>query len=121
MGRVTATEVKQIIDTDLLDVVVDSYILSANVFLNSIFGASDVSDLMKEIERWTSAHMIAISKERQAKWEEAGGAKVEYYDIGGEGLALTSFGQMALTLDTTGLLKEASSKRIASVYAVKSQ
>ena len=51
--RVTATEVKQIIDTDLLDTVVDAFILGANVTVTEVLGSdTSITDAhKKEIER----------------------------------------------------------------------
>lgn len=99
--RVSATDVKAIIETELVDNIIDVYILSANTLVNTALG-SGTSDILKEIERWLTSHLIAISKERQASKEGAGGANIEYAGSYGEGLKSTSFGQMVLTLDTTG-------------------
>lgn len=101
--RVTATEVKEIIETDITDSTIDVYITSANALVNKALGTSSLGmALLKEIERWLTAHMIASTKERQTKKEEAGTAKVEYTGDYGEGLASTSYGQMVMGLDTTG-------------------
>ena len=101
--RVTATEVKEIIETDITDSTIDVYITSANALVNKALGTSSLGTaLLKEIERWLTAHMIASTKERQTKKEEAGTAKVEYTGDYGEGLASTSYGQMVMGLDTTG-------------------
>jgi len=101
--RVTATEVKAILeDTALTDLAVDAYIVSANAMVNEIMATTDTSDLLKELERWLTAHMIAISKERQTIKEEAGTAKATYANIYGQGLKATSYGQMVLSLDTSG-------------------
>jgi len=102
MGRVTATEVKAILDDSLLtDPQIDVYISSANVMVNKVLG-TEVTDILKEIERWLTAHMITITRERQAKKEGAGGASIEYTGNYGEGLKQTSYGQMVLNLDSSG-------------------
>ena len=118
--RVTATDVKAIIDTELTDLQVSAYITSANVMVNTALGTG-TTDILREIERWISAHMIASTKERQALKEEAGTAKIEYTGKYGEFLRSTSYGQMALALDTTNVLANTSfTLRTASIYAIKS-
>ena len=114
MARVTAAEVKEVINTSLTEVQVIPYITSANVYVTERLGSSTLAaDTLKEIERWFTAHMIAITRERVAKSEEAGGAKVE--DVGefGEGLKSTPYGQMCISLDTTGLLVQEGKKKVA--------
>ena len=113
MARVTAAEVKEVINTSLTEVQVIPYITSANVYVTERLGSSTLStDTLKEIERWFTAHMIAITRERVAKSEEAGGAKVEYVGEFGEGLKSTPYGQMCISLDTTGLLVQEGKKKV---------
>ena len=119
MARVTATEVKQILDdSELDDTIVDAFIKGANALVNQSLGTG-TSDLLTEIERWIAAHLIASTRERQAKKEGAGGASIEYTGVYGSNLALTSYGQMALTLDTTGVLASLGGKS-AKITAIKS-
>lgn len=117
-SRVTEVEVRSIIETELTDLQVLSYITSANVLVNSMFGVG-VTDVLKEIEKWLTAHLITITRDRQAIEEAAGTAKVKYSDIFGEGLRSTTYGQMVLTLDSSGLLLTLYGKR-AMVYAIPS-
>lgn len=108
--RTTATEVKQIIETTLIDSVVESYISAANTLMNSVLELEESEESSgeanhlryTEIERWLAAHMIASTKERMAKSEEAGGAKITYMGDSGFGLQSTTYGQMVLLLDTSG-------------------
>jgi len=117
--RVTAAEVKAILeDTELTDLVVETYITGANTLVNSVLGTG-TTDLLKEIERWLTAHMIKSTQERIAKKEEAGGAKIEYEGVFGAGLSSTPYGQMVLTLDATGLMASLSGKTV-KIYAIKS-
>lgn len=115
-ARVTAAEVKEIIKTRLTNAEVDPYVTAANVFINDVLGTG-ATDILKQIELWTAAHMIAISKTRQAKSDEAGGAKVDYTGEYGQNLAMTSYGQMALSLDSTGKLASVGLKR-ASISSI---
>lgn len=105
--RTTAIEVKEIMDdTALTDAIVNAYIKSANLFVTNHLGASTLdTDTLADIERWVAAHAIAMTRERQAKKEEAGSAKVEYGIVFGVGLLATSYGQMAIALDSTGTLQ----------------
>lgn len=119
MARVTATEVKQILDdSTLLDSIVDTYILGANALVNSALGTGN-TDLLKEIERWMAAHMIAVTRERMAQKEQAGSAMIQYIGDYKGGLDSSPYGQMVKTLDTTGLMATLGGKS-ASTYAVKS-
>lgn len=117
--RVTAADVKAILDdTELKTSVIDTFIISANTMVNNILGTG-TTDNLKEIERWLTAHMITITRERQALREEAGGARIDYVGTFGEGLKSTSYGQMVLALDETKLMA-ATTGKAASIYVVPS-
>jgi cyclophilin family peptidyl-prolyl cis-trans isomerase len=116
MAKITASRVREIIETDMADTEVGAFIDGAYWFLGEVF--SNV-DSLEELQRWVAAHMIAATRERQAKQEKAGPASATYMGYGeGANLASTTYGQMALTMDTTGKLAEASTKRTAKVKAV---
>jgi hypothetical protein len=118
-NRVTATEVKAIMDgVTLADAIIDSYIIGANTIVTDNLATSGLSTAMlKEIERWLAAHLVAITRERTAKKEGAGGASIEYTGDWGEGFSSTSYGQTAVALDSTGTLAGLTGKS-ASIYAV---
>lgn len=117
--RVTATDVKQILDDSTLeDAIVNTYITGANALVNAALGTG-TTDLLKEIERWMAAHMIAVTRERLAYKEAAGSAMITYVGEFKGGLDSSPYGQMVKTLDTTGAMA-ALDKKPASVYAVKS-
>lgn len=118
--RTTATKVKEILETELDNSIVEAYILGANELINSKLTNSGLSEsLLEEIERWLTAHMIASTRERQTKKEEAGTAKVEYAGTYGLGLDSTSYGQTVISLDTTGKLADLR-KRPILLKAIKS-
>lgn len=103
--RITATAVKEILETTLEDSVVERYINSATVLIDSNLTNKGLSDdLLTEIEMWLSAHFIAATRERMAKDEGAGGAYIKYTGSWGEGLKGTSYGQTAIALDSSGTL-----------------
>jgi hypothetical protein len=103
--RTNATDVRAIMDdTTLTDTIIDKYINSANLFVTNALGTTLDEDTLESIEQWVSAHLIQFTRERQSKKEGAGGAFIEYTGVFGEGLKGTSYGQMAIALDTTGVL-----------------
>ena len=119
--RTTIDKVRAIITTDVSDSDITSYIGGANLFVTNNLGSSTVLDeaTLTEIETWMTAHMIAATKERFAKSEEAGSAKVSYIGVFGSGLYSTMYGQMAITLDNTGTLSDlASGKKNMNITAL---
>ena len=107
--RTTSAEVIKILDnTALSTTIVDAFIGSANVMVTQILGTNLSTTVLAEIEKWLTAHLIASTRERQAKKEGAGGAEIEYTGKFAFGLTLTTYGQMVLALDTTGAMAEAS-------------
>ncbi len=111
--RTTAAKVKEIIETDLEDAIVDAYIKGATELVSATLSGKGLgADLLEEIERWVAAHLMAATRERQAIREEAGGAKVQYQGEFSTGLNLTSYGQIAIALDTSGGLAALGVKRV---------
>ena len=122
MARVTVAEVQAILPSNsLTDAVVDAFILGATTLVDSAIGDSTElsTALKKEIERWLTAHMLTGTLERMAESEGAGGANIKYTGAYGQNLASTPYGQMVLTLDTTGKMASLG-KKTASMYAVTS-
>ena len=119
--RVTSAEVLQIMDNcKMSTTVIDGLIISANAFINKVFEYdTDMTEtILKEIERWLTAHMIACTDiHRVASKERLGDAEVSYTGEWGKMLDSTPYGQMVKTLDVTGLLARAG-KRAATMFAV---
>jgi len=121
--RTSADAVKNIIETSLSDAVIEAYIASANIFVTDALGSSSLSDdTLENIEMWVAAHFMAVTRERMAKKEGAGGAEIEYTGEYGVGLNSTSYGQMAILLDTTSTLSllNLTAKRPVSIKAITS-
>ena len=117
--RVTSADVIAIMDgVTVSEGDINMYILSANTLVNSVLGTG-TTDLLKEIERWFTAHLIASTRERMALKEEAGTAKITYTGTYEMGLESTPYGQTVKILDTTGLMATLG-KKTASIYAIKS-
>ena len=116
--RVTSTEVQEIIDTDLSVTGIDAYISAAEEIVTARLGDSTVlgTTQLKEIERWLTAHLIAMSnKDRGARDVDAEGtldARITYAGKTGMGLNATRYGQMVLVLDTTGEMASSGSKKM---------
>lgn len=120
MARVTAAEVLSIMDNDLLEANVDPFLISANVFVTQHLGGKLSEDVLKEVERWVAAHMVATTKDRQIKETGADNAFIKYTGYWSEGLNGTSYGQMAIALDSTGTLAIlAKGKKSVYTYAVE--
>ena len=123
MGRTTISDVKDILDnTGLSDGVIEAYVGDANVFVTAHLTGEGLSDaILKLIEKWICGHMITMTRERVGKEEGAGGAYIKYTGSWGQGLMSTSYGQMAVELDSSDtLLKLAQGKKEASIRAVES-
>lgn len=115
--RVTATEVKQIMDNCILtDAVIGVFIGAANEVVNTVFSSTDVTEY-KEIERWFTAHMIASTLQRTTSEEKIGDASVKYAGKWEKNLDSTPYGQMLKVLDTSGKMGNIG-KQAASIYAV---
>ena len=110
---VTATEVKDLTGSSLADAVVDSFITaSAQIVTDRLADGSGFTDAkLKQIHLFLSAHLVTVNRERQALEEKVDPASIKYSDIFGSGLQSTTYGQTALSLDTSGLLQQAYMKR----------
>jgi len=120
--RTTATEVKQLIEgCDTSDSIVSAMITSASAIVDQVFeDDEDIGDvLLEEIERWLTAHMLASSLWRTASDEEVGDGRVKYTGQWGMKLESTPYGQMVLTLDTTGKMAKMG-KSGAMITAIES-
>ena len=116
MARITIEDLELILDdTNLSDTVLEAYIDSANAFVTAHLSGEGLSTaLLAEIEKWIAAHMISSTRERQSKKEEAGGAKIEYTGYWTLGLNGTSYGQMAVALDTSGVLQTLAQNKLSA-------
>jgi len=117
--RVTATEVKVIITTSLADAAIESFIAIANAMVTNTVTCGLGAAVLKEIERWLTAHLISITQERMTTDEKLGEATVKYAGVYGEGLKGTSYGQMVLALDTCNSFANLG-KKAASIKAITS-
>jgi len=105
--RVTANEVKEIITTTVSTSDIGACIIAADIIVDTyLSGVSGMSnDLLKEIERWLSAHLLAIGKQPQELSVRVGEGEFRRTGSFGKGLESTTYGQMVMTLDSSGKLK----------------
>lgn len=91
---VNASDVKDILDTDLADADVTKYITQA--------GEMVTDDTVKT---WLAAHLIRISRDREVDEEEVDDHSITYSGkTTGLGLDSTRYGQMAQMFDDDGEL-----------------
>ena len=118
--RTTKTAVRYVIQTALEDDEIDALIMQSNLIVTRIVGSEGLaSDVLKDMETWLTAHLIAIGKERQPQSEKVGDIWITFQKQDTKGfLESTTYGQMVLFLDSTGLFQKSSLKR-ASITAIK--
>jgi hypothetical protein len=118
--RTTKTSVKAVIDTVLEDHEIDPLIEMANRIVTRTVGSEGLTDaLLKDIETWLTAHLIAIGKERQPLSEKVGDIWLTFEKTGMKSfLESTRFGQMVLFMDTSGKFQTSSMKK-GTIRAIK--
>lgn len=121
--RVTAQNVKDVIDTKLGETEIDLCILTAHVLINDEVAPKGTlsTERLELIELYLSAHFVTLRDRRVASQNLADGSTLSYE--GQTGLYLTSshYGQTAILLDSTGTLKTLQAPRKnASITVVSS-
>jgi len=121
MARTTAAEVMEIMpDTSLTTAQINPFITVATGIVTEHLADCGMSDAeLEEVERWLTAHIIAITVERQAKTEKVGEASLTYQGNFGEGLKRSTYGEMVMMLDNCGILAQIGKRKI-KVHAIKS-
>ncbi len=101
MARVTDEEVLEIIKTKVPPA---PFITAATLIVNANLTDKGMgADLLKEIERWLAAHLIAVRDPRVTS-KGMGSSRTSYQGQTGLGLDHTSYGQQVKVLDYTGTL-----------------
>jgi len=119
MAVVTVLEVQAIMEPNsLTSTQIDPMILAAHeLLLVALAGTTMSAALLKEIERWFVAHMIACTLAKTITEEQIGDARVKYTGYFSKKLESTPYGQMVLTLDTSGKMTKLG-KQAASLTAI---
>ena len=121
--RVTAAEVKDIINTSIDDqVILNSMITTASLLVDENVSAVTPSlstALLKRIELYLAAHFVSLTEEKGALiGEEFGDSNVRLANIYSAGYNSTRFGQMAVSLDTSGQLKSLGAPTLKATFRV---
>lgn len=118
MPRVTSPEVKLVFpsDRDL-----NPFITTASLLVDEeLVGTNQSSTRLKQIELYLAAHFAALTEEGAALTSTRTGKSEDEYAPGifGESLRSTRFGQLAISLDTSGRLAMLSSTKGKAVFRV---
>lgn len=108
--RVTGEMVKEIIDTTLTADEIHPFIQAATLIVDQLTELSYTEDLQREIERWLSAHFVAIRDARTTS-VGFGDATASFEGKTGMGLEHTRYGQQAMILDFKGRLAQIMARR----------
>ncbi len=122
MSAPTVDEVKAIIeiDTDIIsDANITAMITVAGTYLGVVLLDKGLTtDQLHDIQMYLSAHYIGI-KDKRITSEKTGDANAKYEGKTGMMLKFTRYGQMAISLDTSGTLATASEGNFASVKTIQ--
>ena len=101
--RVTNQMVEEIFDnSDNLPL--KAFIVGANLIVTKNLTSTDLTSAeLVEIERWLSAHMVAM-RTRQTDSVKVSSGQASFTGSYGMGLKSTQYGQMVLVLDRSGTL-----------------
>ena len=109
MPRTDVLAIRQILETEVSDDDLVAYVTSASVFVDNLFSAAGLDDsLLTELEKWICAHFVASTRTQQLQEAKAGPVEFRAQGKTGMGFESTHYGQTAISLDPTGLLKDAS-------------
>lgn len=120
MYRVTEAEVREIIDVSA-SLAFNAFIVVANLMVTKHLVGTGLTDPeLKEIERWLSAHFVAV-REPRVRQRSIGDARETYAISGGYsgGLDATPYGQQVMLLDWTGVLSSTLGKKAVILDAVE--
>lgn len=116
MARVTDTEVKEIIETDLNT---NPFINTANVMVNKYLVGQECMDAatLKEVELYLAAHFTTM-RERQLESEKVSRATDKYLGKADMGLDFSQYGQTAMLLDCSGKLASLNQRKVTAIFEV---
>lgn len=104
---ISVDDLKHIIDTDMDDSALQSFIEDANLVVTEVLGPTPLSDARKDlITKYLAAHYVTITSENGGlKRSKLGEADESYVvNVGDYGFGTTRFGLQAMALDSTGSL-----------------
>ncbi len=110
---ISAADVKVLFsEITITDDNITKYIDDAEKIIDKYLG-DKISDLqlLEKIKKYTAAHFIALTVERQKIDEKVGDVQVKYNQISEIGFKATTYGQIACDLDYTGTLNKLSEQK----------
>ena len=119
--RVTEHQVQIIIGIES-GIDMSLFIEVASRLVDEILATSSLSSKrLADVELYLAAHLAALTEEGGGvTMQRAGASSVQYAQLQGNNLSLTRFGQMALSLDTTGKLAASTKEKARfSVFGPK--
>ena len=119
--RTSASDIMEILPDDsvLTDSAIEAFIEIASSMVDDLDSTLLNADRLKEIERFLTAHLISVTRDRQGLKEAIGEANITYTGYFGIGLKSTTYGQIVTQLDTTGALL-ALGRRTIKIVAITS-
>ncbi len=120
-ARATADGVKEIVSTSLSDDVVEAHCIdTANLYVDThLLSAGHSNAILEKIEFFLAAHILALAEERGSlKGGKFGDASEFLADVYGQGFKATRFGQLAISLDTSGILAKLGSSNLKAEFRV---
>lgn len=109
--RSNPATVKDIIDTELDDAIVDLFVDTASALVDANLLNSGLSEaLLTRIETFLAAHLLTV-REPQARSVTLGDESVSFQGVTGDMLKATFYGQAVLLLDTSGTLANLGKQR----------
>ena len=120
-ARVNAEEVKEVVSTQLSnDVIETNMIDTANAVVDAHLLSVGLTDkLLAKVELYLAAHFVALTEEGGGLTRsKLGDADESFANVYEAGFKSTRYGQMALSLDSTGLLAAASQTSLKAQFRV---
>jgi len=102
-NRVTAEEVKVVFDTQEADATVEAFIGVANRMVTANLSGELNDDILTDIELFLSCHFLSCKDPRTSEESDVE-VSAKFTAKYGKGFESTTYGQMALSLDSTGIL-----------------
>ena len=120
-ARATADGVKEIVSTSLSDDVVEAHCVdTANLYVDThLLSAGHSNATLEKIELFLAAHILSLMEERGSlKGGKFGDASEFLADVYSEGFRSTRFGQLAISLDSSGTLAALGSAKLKAEFRV---
>ena len=103
-SRITVDDLVEIFETELTEAQLSAFVNSAHYLIQANLLSSGLSsDVLTEIHKYLAAHFASL-RDQRIESERVADVSMKYQGKTGMYLESTFYGQMALTLDTSGSL-----------------